>query len=167
MEKCLIYVGAALLILINMASASSTAPSNLATDQYALLAFKHAIVSDRHGVLTSDWSLNTPVCSWIGVTCSINRPTPPRVTALNVSGFELGGTIAPHLGNLTFLQILDISYNYFTGSIPSHLSNLRFLKDIKVGVNKLRGEIPSWFGVLSELQYVCLKHDIFSGKIPT
>ncbi|KAG8375421.1 hypothetical protein BUALT_Bualt10G0098300 [Buddleja alternifolia] len=82
---------------------------NSSTDQDALLAFKATITSDIYGILANNWSANnTSVCYWIGVSCGIKHQ---RVTSLNLSGFHVRGTVAPHLGNLTFLRSLDISFN--------------------------------------------------------
>ncbi|KAH6775018.1 hypothetical protein C2S52_012579 [Perilla frutescens var. hirtella] len=158
---------ALLFLIANIFSLTASATLlDLKTDEEALVAFRNAVdkTSDPNGVLSSNWSTNTSICSWIGVSCGLQHQ---RVTALNLSGYELVGTIAPHLGNLTFLQYLDISSNNFTGSIPSQLSNLRRLKDINVGFNNLTGEIPSWFEGLSNLQLMNLRNNSFTGRIPS
>ncbi|KAL8486006.1 hypothetical protein ACS0TY_028060 [Phlomoides rotata] len=133
------------------------------TDEFALLAFRNAITSDPHGLLTKNWSTATSVCIWIGVTCDINSQT---VTFLNISHFALGGAIPPHVGNLTSLRSLDVSFNNFTGTIPSELSNLRRLEEINVGYNDLGGDIPSGLGALSRLRRIILNNNTFSGGIP-
>ncbi|KAH6763740.1 hypothetical protein C2S51_014989 [Perilla frutescens var. frutescens] len=158
---------ALLFLIANIFSLTASATLlDLKTDEEALVAFRNAVdkTSDPNGVLSSNWSTNTSICSWIGVSCGLQHR---RVTALNLSGFELVGTIAPHLGNLTFLQHFDISSNNFTGSIPSELSNLRRLKELNVGFNNLNGEIPSWFEGLSKLQVMNLRNNSFSGRIPS
>ncbi|XVF78299.1 hypothetical protein PTKIN_Ptkin14bG0120900 [Pterospermum kingtungense] len=95
---------------------------NITTDQLALLQLKSHIHDPRN--LLESWSTSTSVCNWIGVTCgSINH----RVTALNLSGMGLTGTIQPHLGNLSFLAYLNIVKNSFHGPIPIELANLRNL----------------------------------------
>ncbi|KAH6826231.1 hypothetical protein C2S53_001668 [Perilla frutescens var. hirtella] len=144
-------------------SFGKTTFSNITTDQSALLAFKNTIIYDPHRILLGNWSINTTICHWIGVSCGIKHI---RVTALNVSGFGLVGIIPPHLGNLTFLRSLDISSNNFTGFIPSELSKLRRLVKINMGDNDFTGELPSWIGALSELWHVYLNNNTFSGRIP-
>ncbi|KAL8482320.1 hypothetical protein ACS0TY_028477 [Phlomoides rotata] len=143
---------------------SSTPNFNFTTDEYALFAFRNTITSDPNALLRSNWSSNISVCNWIGVSCGTKHR---RVTTLNVSGFHLGGTIAPHLGNLTFLRSLDISSNNFKGLIPSEPANLRRLKELNVRFNSLAStEIPSWLGHLSRLRYLYLNNNTFSGTIP-
>lgn len=134
------------------------------TDQNALLSFKTAINSDPHDILTHNWSTASPnICFWVGVSCSIKHQ---RVTALNLSGWDLGGAVAPHLGNLTFLRHLDLSSNKLTGFIPSHLSNLRRLKTINVGGNSFVGEVPPWLGFLPQLEQLYMHTNNFTGGIP-
>ncbi|GFP81428.1 probable LRR receptor-like serine/threonine-protein kinase at3g47570 [Phtheirospermum japonicum] len=137
---------------------------NFTTDQNALIAFKNAISDNPNGILTKNWSTNAPVCNWIGVSCGSKHQ---RVTALNVSGLELKGTIAPHLGNLTFLRSLDISSNNFTGPIPSELSKLRRLKAINLASNQLTGSTPNvMFNNISSLVKINMEDNRLSGGLP-
>ena len=107
---------------------------------------------------STNWSQNTSVCYWIGVPCGLKHH---RVTALNLSGYDLAGTVAPHLGNLTFLRCLDISSNSFTRILPFVLSKLRRLKVMTMGTNSFTGEIPTWLGNLPQLEKLYLYTNIF------
>ncbi|KAG8378391.1 hypothetical protein BUALT_Bualt08G0132600 [Buddleja alternifolia] len=158
------FIAFALLVLNNTTISLGRTIFNSTTDHDALLAFRNTVTSDPYGILANNWSTNnTSFCYWIGVSCGIRHQ---RVTALNFSGFDLGGTIAPHLGNLTFVRSLDISFNNFTGFIPDELSKLRRLEVINMGVNSFTGTIPPWFGTLPELQHINVKNNTFSGSIP-
>ena len=151
-----------LLLQYSIASLAMTTLSNLTTDQSALLAFKARVV-DYRSVLTNNWSTSYPICTWIGISCGSRHQ---RVTALNLSDIGLGGTIPPHLGNLTFLVSLDVSLNNFHGHLPNELGQLRRLRFISFTLNKLSGSIPAWIGVLSKLQMLILRNNSFSGRIP-
>ncbi|KAI4305292.1 hypothetical protein L6164_028664 [Bauhinia variegata] len=83
---------------------------NINTDQSSLLAFKDNISYDANDFLAKNWSVETPICNWYGVTCDSSHL---RVTSLNLSHMGLVGTISPHLGNLSFLRKLDLSNNSF------------------------------------------------------
>ncbi|KAL3641350.1 hypothetical protein CASFOL_016318 [Castilleja foliolosa] len=133
-------------------------------DQNSLLSIKNSITPDPYGVLANNWSTNTSVCNWIGVSCGTKHQ---RVISLNISGFALSGALPPHLGNLTFLRYLDTSSNNFTGPIPSELSRLYRLRVINVSYNLLTGTIPSWLGTLPQLEQIRLRNNTFSGTIPT
>ncbi|XP_057785174.1 putative receptor-like protein kinase At3g47110 [Salvia miltiorrhiza] len=163
METRLFSFSVALFILNCPTLSSTKIILNYSTDKQSLVSFKSSIISDPNSMLISNWSTNTSICEWAGVSCG---RTHQRVTALNVSGFALRGNLSPHLGNLTFLRSLDISSNNFSGSIPSHLTKLRRLKLINAGFNNFTGEIPSWLGSLSQLQHIHLNNNTFSGKIP-
>ncbi|XP_042033882.1 LRR receptor-like serine/threonine-protein kinase FLS2 isoform X2 [Salvia splendens] len=155
-----------LLTLTSVTLITSSSPfSNSTTDQDALLAFKNAIILDSDSILISNWSANASVCSWTGVSCSLDHQ---RVTALNFSGFLLHGTISPHLGNLTFLQSLDMSSNNFTGSIPSELSNIQRLQTLNLASNQLVGGLPSGiFANMSMLVEINLSSNKLSGELPS
>ena len=85
------------------------------------MAFK-AKISGHSGVLDS-WNQSASYCSWEGVTCC--RRQRWRVVALNLSSQGLAGTISPAIGNLTFLRILELSYNSLQGEIPASIGSLR------------------------------------------
>ncbi|KAI5668487.1 hypothetical protein M9H77_18340 [Catharanthus roseus] len=129
-------------------------------DESALLAFRSHITTDPNRILTN-WTANALVCNWAGVSCNANQ----RVMALNLSGFGLLGTIAPHLGNLTFLTSLDIGHNNFSGSIPSELASLRSLSQIFLRYNQLTGTIPSGIFSLSSLEIVNMASNSLSGNL--
>ncbi|KAL3845585.1 hypothetical protein ACJIZ3_002988 [Penstemon smallii] len=163
MDNLCFFIAALLLLLTNITVISASINLNSTTDQEALLAFGARITSDPYEILAQNWSINTSVCNWIGVSCNINQQ---RVESLNFSGFSFDGTVAPNLGNLTFLTSLVLSSNNFTGILPQELSNLRRLQVIDVGFNSLTGDIPSWFGTLPELELVRMNNNNFSGNIP-
>ncbi|KAL2501022.1 putative LRR receptor-like serine/threonine-protein kinase [Forsythia ovata] len=138
---------------------------NISTDESALLAFKSRMIStiDPSNILIKNWSVSTPVCVWIGVTCGLRHQ---RVTALDISSMNLSGNIPFQLGNLSFLVSLNLSRNYFYGSLPRELIQLQRLQIIDFSVNSFRGQIPSWFGFLPKLQVLYLRNNSFTGFIP-
>lgn len=102
-----------------LASLATISGKNITTDQSALLMFK-AHVIDFQNVLTNNWSISYPVCSWVGISCGSRHH---RVSALNLSYMGLQGTIPPHLGNLSFLVYLDMGNNSFHDHLPNELGN--------------------------------------------
>ncbi|KAK1290639.1 putative LRR receptor-like serine/threonine-protein kinase [Acorus calamus] len=138
-------------------------PKNHPRDLSALLAFKSHVTSDPHNILTTTWNPNTSFCTWTGVYCSRRRP---RVTALQLESYSLAGTIAPEIGNLSFLALLDLSENAFTGHIPNSLGSLRRLKLLALLNNTLDGPIPESIFNMSSLESVLLYRNSLSGEIP-
>ncbi|PRQ19093.1 putative non-specific serine/threonine protein kinase [Rosa chinensis] len=121
---------------------------NVNTDQLALLALKAHITSDPQKIMTN-WSTATSVCNWVGITCGARHL---RVAVLNISYFDLTGSIPPELGNLSFLVQLDFTNNSFRDTLPMELSRLHRLKLISFGYNNFIATISSWFWSLSKLQ---------------
>ncbi|VAI51339.1 unnamed protein product [Triticum turgidum subsp. durum] len=175
-----------LLLPYVLQAASGRAFSNR-TDVDSLLALK-ASLRNQNGVLAA-WNTTTGYCQWPGVSCSLKHKH--RVTVLNLSSEGLGGTIAPSIGNLSFLRILDLSNNNLQGGIISAigglsrlrhlvlsnnslhgdvnagLKNCTSLERINIGSNSLTGEIPAWLGYLSSLKFIDLSINKFTGIIPS
>ncbi|XP_073035905.1 uncharacterized protein [Primulina eburnea] len=160
MEKLSFLI--ALSVLTILFYHKSTTFANV--DEESLLAFKSRITSDPFDILERNWSTmnGASFCFWVGVSCGTNQ----RITTLDLHGWNIQGTIAPHLGNLTFLRSLDLGSNSFTGRVPEELSGLRRLKVLKLGANNLTGTIPMFLGALTELEQILLNNNSFTGVIP-
>ncbi|XP_042035004.1 putative receptor-like protein kinase At3g47110 [Salvia splendens] len=160
MENFILSFAVSVLLLHSFAFSLNS----ISTDKHALISFKNSITSDPYAILSTNWSQNnTSVCNWIGVSCGLKHR---RVTALNLSGYGLVGTVAPHLGNLTFLRYLDISFNSFTGKIPSEIGSLSRLKELYLGLNDFR-VIPEEIGNLSRLETLSIPDSSLTGYIPS
>ncbi|KAL6643872.1 hypothetical protein ACP70R_018638 [Stipagrostis hirtigluma subsp. patula] len=152
---------------------SSRSPSSpVAADEQALLAFKALITGDPHGVLSS-WIVNgnrtgtnmAGVCSWRGVGCHSSRH-PGRVTSLELVSSNLTGMISPFVANMTFLRMLNLSYNFFSGDIPRELSFLRRLSYLDLRHNSFQGVIPISLAHASKLRILKLEYNSLVGEIP-
>ncbi|MDE2997536.1 MAG: cadherin domain-containing protein [Gemmatimonadota bacterium] len=140
------------------------------------------------GTGTLNWSENTAIATWDGVTIS---GTPQRVTNLRIWNKGLNGTIPAGLSRLTGLNALQFGYNQLTGTIPAELGtmtglnhlvlpsnrltgtipeelkNLTNLRKLALQINGLTGNIPSWVGTLRRLQILNLYENQLTGAIPT
>ncbi|KAK4479256.1 hypothetical protein RD792_014767 [Penstemon davidsonii] len=132
------------------------------TDRLSLLAFKSQINEDPLGILTS-WSDSSHYCNWTGVTCQSQIP---RVTGLNLTRQRLAGMISSHIGNLSFIDHLDLSGNSFNGEIPEELGNLGRLQILNVSNNLLRGPIPYNLSNCINLTNLALDHNYLIGNVP-
>jgi len=155
-------------------------------DLQALLDFKHGITIDPNGAL-NNWTMRSHFCHWNGVECTLEQPR--RVRGLQLTSQSLSGQISSSLGNLTFLNYLDLSYNNFVGPlpllgrlqqlhilflynnslsgiIPDALTNCSNLTAIDLSSNLLVGSIPTKLGLLSNLGYLNLMSNQLNGSIP-
>ena len=107
----------------------------LVYDCELLLAAKDTL----QGTATLNWSADTVITSWDGVSVS---GTPGRIRELDLSDEELDGAIPGELGDLYELTELDLSDNSLTGDIPSELGWLYNLEEVSLSGNTLTGCIP-------------------------
>ena len=132
----------------------------LVGDCEALLALKDALA----GTATLDWSLDTPIASWDGVTVG---GTPHRVTELDLESRNLTGVVPAGLGDLTGLERLALTHNLLTGPIPARLAELVELNRLDLSYNLLSGPIPPEIGRLSNLRFLwILGNGSLTGPIP-
>ncbi|KDP31584.1 hypothetical protein JCGZ_14809 [Jatropha curcas] len=112
----------------------------------------------------SSWNDSLHYCQWRGVSCS--RRHPDRVTALIFNSRGLTGPLSPHIGNLSFLNVIDFQNNSFNGRIPQEIGRLRRLRYLILANNSFGGNIPANLSSCSELLYLDLIDNKLTGNIP-
>ena len=139
---------------------ASTATSGLITDCELLLSIKDTLA----GTSTLNWSMDTGIASWKGVTIG---GTPSRITQLDLRFSPvINGIIPPQIGSLDKLQQLYLGHNQLTGAIPPELSNLTELTQLWLNRNQLTGPIPATLGDLTALESLGLDNNRLSDEIP-
>ena len=131
----------------------------LVLDCEALLAARDTLA----GRATLNWSANTPIEQWEGVTVS---GSPPRVTTLDLSVRGLTGELPTELGRLNNLLRISLWGNSLSGTVPTSLSNLLNLEVLALGDNLLTGSIPPELGNLTNLRELGLNQNQLTGTIP-
>ncbi|KAM3282680.1 putative LRR receptor-like serine/threonine-protein kinase [Capsicum chacoense] len=146
--------------VLSIAASSRLAGND--TDRLALLSVKAQITNDPVGVINS-WNDSSHHCTWQGVTCSARHH---RVTMLDLSAKQVVGTLAPQIGNMSFLRELILQNNTFNGEIPHEIGRLFRLKNLVLKDNSFTGEIPVELSNCSRLIYLDLDGNRLTGKIP-
>ncbi|XP_027941294.1 probable LRR receptor-like serine/threonine-protein kinase At1g06840 [Vigna unguiculata] len=90
-------------------------------------------------------------------------PILPHWQLLNLN---LSGTLAPEIGNLSYLEIVDFMWNDITGSIPKEIGNIKTLKLLLLSENKLTNDLPDELGHLPALERMQIDENIITGSIP-
>ncbi|KAJ6790757.1 putative leucine-rich repeat receptor-like protein kinase [Iris pallida] len=89
------------------------------------------------------------------------------VTALDLSGNNLYGTIPREFGSLRGLMSLNLSGNHLNGEIPKEVGLMQSLESLDLSRNDLSGAIPSTMTYLTFLSYLNLSSNNLSGRIPS
>eukprot|EP00984_Skeletonema_dohrnii_P010979 scaffold4339_cov100-Skeletonema_dohrnii-CCMP3373.AAC.4 len=112
-------------------------------------------------------------CNWTGVTCEKNR-----VTKLNLSNNGLSGRLSKSIGILTSIEVLDLSDNdikvmtiysihYLLPSSSFSVLTITRHNDALLALNSTsQGSIPAQIGLLSNLTYLRLSYNAFTGAAP-
>ena len=116
------------------------------------------------GTATLNWSENTLISTWDGVTLG---GTPQRVTTLRLQNKALNGSVPAQLSRLTNLEALYLTFNQLTGPIPVELGGLTSLTHLGLFNNRLTGTIPPELSRLSNLRQFALQNNQLTGTIPT
>ena len=133
--------GDLLMLRIRKGCSGGTAVTNpganpgLVSDCEALLAAKDTL----RGTATLNWSFDTVITSWDGVTVG---GAPKRITELGLSSRSLTGSIPSSIGSLVELTHLNLSSNTLTGEIPEEIGQLSDLVELRLSGNTLTGCIP-------------------------
>ncbi|XP_057955674.1 receptor-like protein 3 isoform X1 [Malania oleifera] len=85
---------------------------------------------------------------------------------IDVSNNSLSGNIPIEIGQLKFLQYLNLSQNNFSGNIPHQLSDLYNLEQLDLSKNNLSGEIPQSLKGLNFLSMFKVSYNNLQGAIP-
>ncbi|KAJ6699351.1 LEUCINE-RICH REPEAT PROTEIN KINASE FAMILY PROTEIN [Salix purpurea] len=159
--ECVFVLSYCYLALLTVAQVTSPSEVN------ALLAVKNNLIDPMKHL--SDWNKGDPCAfKWTGVFCSNSTGTDDylHVEELQLMNMNLSGSLAPELGQLSHLKILDFTWNKLTGSIPREIGNLSSLKLLLLNGNKLSGSLPDELGYLSKLDRLQVDQNNISGPLP-
>eukprot|EP01018_Ginkgo_biloba_P025342 Gb_35271 [translate_table: standard] len=102
------------------------------------------------------------------LTCSIPLEIGtffPNLTVLLFASNNFSGIIPSSIGNMKYLNALDLSYNKLHGKIPSSLGNCLDMVALRLTKNNLEGEIPMEIGNLPWLETLHLNGNQLIGTL--
>ncbi|KAG0555018.1 hypothetical protein KC19_12G137300 [Ceratodon purpureus] len=118
------------------------------------------------GVRFSDWEASADPCvgNWSGVTCDIQ--TKSRVTHLNLSGQGLRGPIPSTIGELVYLEGLDLANNNVSDPMPGEIGKLVHLKVLNLSTNNFASPPPDALLKCNVLETLLMKENSITGQLP-
>ncbi|XP_050944579.1 protein STRUBBELIG-RECEPTOR FAMILY 3-like isoform X2 [Cucumis melo] len=96
---------------------------------------------------------------WQGVECVFSN-----ITALQLSGLNLGGELGTSLDQFESIISMDLSNNHIGGNIPSTLPPT--LRSLSLSANQFTGSIPPALASLTQLMDLSLNNNLLTGAIP-
>lgn len=121
--------------------------------------------SGNHWNFTNlDANLNCPCTDeWQGLNCTISA-TDCHVQNINLPYFNLNGSLADSIGNLTYLTTLILNNNLISGMIPTSIGRLVLMDSLNFGVNKMTGPIPDELWNLTSMTALNIPTNSFTGS---
>ncbi|XP_057754470.1 probable LRR receptor-like serine/threonine-protein kinase At1g06840 isoform X1 [Arachis stenosperma] len=150
-------------LFISIAASQPTDPSEV----NALKGIKKSLIDPMNKL--KSWNKGDPCRSnWTGVWCfdKVGDDGYFHVQELYLMTANLSGTLAPELGQLSQLEILDFMWNKLTGTIPKEIGNIATLKLLLLNGNNLSGSLPDELGNLTKLNRFQVDENQLSGPIP-
>uniref|UniRef100_A0A0E0HBM6 non-specific serine/threonine protein kinase n=1 Tax=Oryza nivara TaxID=4536 RepID=A0A0E0HBM6_ORYNI len=149
---------------------------------------------------SSEWNISGELCSglasdktnwddypninpFIKCDCSYNNNSVCHIIKLRVYKLNVVGQLPSELQNFTYMEDLNLAYNYLSGVVPSfigknlafnplsrqlpkEIGNLTNLLMLGVSFNNFTGELPEELGNLVKLEQLRAQDNDFTGKIP-
>ncbi|KAJ1407418.1 Leucine-rich repeat-containing N-terminal, plant-type [Sesbania bispinosa] len=141
----------------------------------ALLHYKSKIGSDPSKLLHSWLASSDCNHDWEGVACNYFNGTAVNLTLTSAltnkvtpSETYASGTLSPYLGNLSHLQVMDLSYLIrLHGPIPVELAKLSHMRKLFLYSNILTSGIPTRFIKLFKPEMLYLDNNHLSDDVPS
>ncbi|KAH0926117.1 hypothetical protein HID58_018373 [Brassica napus] len=133
-----------------------------------LQAFKKLVEVDSKNILAS-WNGSDICGKYRGLECATFPGTKYQaVASVQFNGFNFSGKnlrLDNFLDKLDTVTIFHANSNNFLGSVPK-VSNLKYLFELDLSNNKLTGEFPASVLKATNLTFLDLRFNTFSGSVP-
>ncbi|KAK1265328.1 putative LRR receptor-like serine/threonine-protein kinase [Acorus gramineus] len=116
-----------------------------------------------------NWSKGDPCKSnWTGVLCFYGPLDDGHlhVQEILLLNMNLSGSLAPEIGQLSYMRILDFMWNKLSGNIPKEIGNIKSLELMLLNGNEFSGSLPEEFGFLPNLSRIQIDSNKLSGSLP-
>ncbi|KAL7585112.1 hypothetical protein Lser_V15G45961 [Lactuca serriola] len=135
--------------------------SSQSDQRQILIKFKSTLQNSNSEVFNT-WNGKTPICNFTGIVCNSDD----LVKEINLSQQQLAGTLPfDSICSLKSLQKVSLGANHLYGTISAHISDCTNLEYLDLGNNSFSGEVPD-LSSLTQLKFLNLNLSGFSGSFP-
>ncbi|KAI5332423.1 hypothetical protein L3X38_022552 [Prunus dulcis] len=152
-------------LLVFLTCVHSVSSHNLSLRRQASI-----LVSVKQSFEASNPSLNSWnvsnymfICSWAGIHCDNMNIS---VVSLDISNYNLSGSLSPAITELRTLVNLSVSGNGFLGIFPPEIHKLARLQYLNISNNGFSGNLSWEFAQLKELILLDAYNNDFNGSLP-
>jgi Leucine-rich repeat (LRR) protein len=109
----------------------------------------------------------------LGISYGLTGPLPCQIgqlswlEELDIDCTGLSGPLPSEIGLLNGLQVVLITANQFSSTIPTELGDWLVVELLDLSSNRLSGKLPTELGQLSEVLGISAVSNLLSGSIPT
>ncbi|KAK3005338.1 hypothetical protein RJ639_015951 [Escallonia herrerae] len=163
MAACLVFLSSLFFVLLT--SSHSISPHALSHRRQAsiLVSLKRSFEASNPSLNTWNISNYSSLCSWTGIKCDGNNKS---VISLDISNYNLSGTLSPAITQLRTIVNLSLAGNGLSGSFPPEIHKLPRLQFLNISNNQFNGSLNWGFSQLKELVLLDAYNNDFSGSLP-
>ncbi|CAL5412781.1 unnamed protein product [Camellia sinensis] len=153
------------LLFIFLTPSHSIPLHNLSLKRQAssLVSLKQSFGSPNSSLNTWNVSNYMSFCSWTGIKCDTNNRS---IVSLDISNYNISGSLSPAITNLRTIVNLSLSGNIFAGTFPPEIHKLSSLQFLNISNNMFNGSLNWQFSLLKELLVLDAYNNAFSGSLP-
>nr|XP_025881681.1 probable LRR receptor-like serine/threonine-protein kinase At1g56130 isoform X2 [Oryza sativa Japonica Group] len=132
---------------------------------------------------SSEWNISGELCSglasdktnwddypninpFIKCDCSYNNNSVCHIIKLRVYKLNVVGQLPSELQNFTYMEDLNLAYNYLSGVVPSFIGKFTSMEYLNLAFNPLSGQLPKEIGNLTNLLMLGVSFNNFTGELP-
>lgn len=143
------------------AAALSLHAQSRRADSLALVDF-YRVMKGAEWVEDSNWVSESPLELWHGVTTSEEG----RVIGLRLPSNNLAGFLPFSIGQLNYLEVLDLSGNQIGGEFPVPINKLVNLVELDLSDNIMKCDLPITLASCFSLRVLRLARNEYLGELP-
>ncbi|KAF0928016.1 hypothetical protein E2562_037230, partial [Oryza meyeriana var. granulata] len=114
----------------------------------------------------TNWDDYPNINPFIKCDCSYNNNSVCHIIKLRVFKLDVVGQIPSELQNFTYMEDLNIAYNYLSGEVPSFIGKFTSMEYLNLAFNPLSGPLPKEIGNLTNLLSLGISFNNFTGELP-